>query len=127
MKQNDTFEQHLRVKLTKDQIVEKAKLAGDASRKLADLEDEAKQIRETMKGKIEQAKNEGCSLLDACRLGYEVKPVTCERRYHSPIKGQKQVVRLDTMEAVEGPMQMTSSELQEELEFDDNKPKKGAQ
>ena len=115
MKQPVTYEQHLRVKLSESEIAERERQAGDCQIEADSLESELEQIRKSLKSQIEQQQNRMAILLDACRQGYEVRPVQVERQFNRPEKGMKQVVRLDTFEVIEGPYRMTSDELQEDL------------
>lgn len=91
----------LACKLTQDEHIESAVLLSEKLQELAELEDERKAENARLKLKMDALETEIAILAGNVKAGEEDRQVECELVYHSPVRGMKQVIRLDTMEPIE--------------------------
>ena len=106
----------LKHQLTGEETLELSKATAEESFVKQDLERQFDSIRADFKGRISTSEaivNRGMRIV---RDGYEMREIDCEMRYHSPIDGQKAIIRLDTLESVEQG-RMTQDECQVHLPF----------
>jgi hypothetical protein len=87
------------------------------------LEDEKKAAMSSYKSRVDEKEARRTRLSNCIGDGFEFREIDCEIKYNNPKDGMKQVVRKDTQEVVE-ELSMTPEELQEELDFKEEKSKK---
>lgn len=80
----------------------------DITQKLGDLIQEAEELESEKKGAMAEFKMKGDALDSQishlgkmARTGIELRPVECMWQYNQPVRGMKQLIRLDTAECSE--------------------------
>lgn len=91
----------LAVKLTEEETLEMAKTIGDKMLEVDNLENEKKAFTSSNKLKTEGLEAELSYLGRCVREGEEEREVECIWNYNQPVRGMKQLVRLDTHEIVD--------------------------
>lgn len=113
------IEMRLRVNYSRDEIVDLAKLQGEAFGEHEHAREEKKAINSQLKAKVEGIAARISEITSQLRSGFEYRMTACESRYDDPRTGMKTVYRLDTNEIVSCEA-MSLSELQTELPLSDN-------
>src|SRR5215831_7016086 len=90
--------QKLRCLLTADEKIEAGRELAEATNELTAIEEDKAQIVADFKHRTSAAEARIGVLSNKLRSGYEFRDVECMLTFDTPEKGQKQVVRLDTLE-----------------------------
>jgi hypothetical protein len=91
----------LPVALTDEEKLEMAKNLTERLQVLNELEDERKREAQRLKFEMDAEKTQVDYLAKCIREGMEEREVECEVVYNLPVRGMKQVIRLDSMEVVD--------------------------
>lgn len=91
----------LPVQLTDEERLELAKALTDRLAKLKELEEERKREAQRLKFDMDAEETQVDYLAKCVSTGEEEREVECEVVYNLPVRGMKQVIRLDTMDVVD--------------------------
>jgi hypothetical protein len=105
---------HLRVNLTRDELLAAGKSNADKTIALNALEGDKKRINDDLKAKISALQAEVQVLSNKISTGYEYRDVTCTVFLGDPAPDKKRIVRDDNFEEV-GVEDMSQVEMQREL------------
>lgn len=122
---SNTFQMDLECRLTEEEALQRGQEAADIDKDNREIEKEIDGLKAEMKGLKEQhAVNEKeiRRLLRACKDKAENRMVDCRWALNDPKKGQKVIVRQDTLEQVGEPKLMDDRDRQGELKYDSDKP-----
>lgn len=99
------------IKITKEEITEKALIAGELSKQKDELEDRFNAIKKDMKSQITGLYWKIHTQLEEISGGFETREILCE--WHCDFdKNTKNLVRVDTGSIVEKDVVITDEELQ---------------
>jgi cell shape-determining protein MreC len=110
-------ERNLRCDLTQEEFNEKAKQLAEKVNDLEQLEKDKKRVTADFGAKIQTAQGTIAVLSNVIQTRYEFRNVVVEIHYNDPKNGKKRAVRTDTGQTL-GVEDMTPSELQEELDLE---------
>lgn len=96
-----TESRQLPVKLTKEEILEKASELARATQEHERAINVKKVTSAQLKNDVDDKANNVKMVAEIVASGHEVRPVQCEWRFAQPKNGKKQLVRLDTGDVVE--------------------------
>jgi len=102
------------VKLNDVEIREKADELSSLMLEYDSIEEEKRAATKEFNDDLKELRANMRAVSKAIREGCEQRPVPCEIRFHSPVVGSKQTVRLDTNEVV-SQEEMTGEERQDNL------------
>ena len=102
------------VKLNDVEIREKADELSSLMLEYDSIEEEKRTATKEFNDDLKELRAKMRAISKAIREGGEQRPVACEIRFHSPVVGSKQTVRLDTNEVV-SQEEMTDEERQDNL------------
>lgn len=114
------IEMQLRHTFTANETIEIARKMAEASRELAQAEDEKKAITSQLKAKCDGIAARVTEHAGKINAGFEYRNTQVLVKYNTPKTGVKRMVRLDTNEAI-GDEDMSMSEMQTELPLGDTK------
>lgn len=111
---NNKITQRLRCILNDEEKIEAGKQLAEATNALKEIEDDKSQVVSDFKAKTTAAEAQIAVLSSKLRGGYELRDVECAVDFDKPQKGQKEIIRLDTMDVVSTSL-MTEEEKQTQL------------
>lgn len=105
--------------LSEAELLDYARSQSSALRDITQTEDQLASIKADYKAKLEALNNEMSLCARRIGDGFEMRETECITEFHTPEKGYKRTVRLDTGEEVD-IVRMRPEEMQEELPLGDS-------
>ncbi len=90
----------LHCRLTEEEILEKGKHLAEKELELLELEAEAKEVASNYKESIKAQRTMIAKLSKEVSTEKEEREVSCDWVFHSPTRGTKELIRLDTGESI---------------------------
>jgi len=90
----------LSCRLTDEEVLEKGKHLAEKELELIDLEAEAKEVASSYKENIKGTRTMIAKLSEEVSTEKEEREVSCDWVFHSPTRGTKELIRLDTGESI---------------------------
>ena len=89
------------VKLTDPELIETSKNLGEAVQKLAEIEEEKKQVTKEYANKVLAQEFVVNELAVISATGMQDRPVSCQWEFYNPSESEKSLRRLDNMEIID--------------------------
>lgn len=114
---NEKIKKHteiLKHDLRDEELIDIGRKQSALLRDKAELERQLASVRSDFKAKLERIDSDVAVCTRHISDGFDMRPVECETRYHTPREGWKQTIRLDTYDII-AERQMSDEECQTRL------------